>query len=117
VSGSGTINLADETLSLRLRPLARLADTGITVPLIVSGTIENPKARIDEAHSAQANLVGLAQSARNLAEVPLGVISGALNLSRMNRNFIGSPVSMPKDRGTQLIASLTRGCEAGYRPC
>ena len=78
VSGSGTINLADETLSLRLRPLARLADTGITVPLIVGGTIENPKARIDAAHSAQDTLTGLAQSVQNLAEVPLGAISGAL---------------------------------------
>ncbi len=78
MSGSGTINLADETLSLRLRPLARLADTGITVPLIVGGTIANPKARIDAANSAQANLMGLAQSAQNLAEVPLGAISGAL---------------------------------------
>jgi AsmA protein len=78
VSGNGTINLAEETLSLRLQPLARLADTGITVPLIVGGTIENPKARIDAANSAQANLMGLAQSAQNLAEVPLGAISGAL---------------------------------------
>jgi AsmA protein len=78
VSGDGTINLADETLSLRLRPLARLADTGITVPLIVGGTIENPKARIDAAHSAQANIIGLAQSAQNMAEAPLGAISGAL---------------------------------------
>ena len=78
VSGSGTINLADEALSLRLRPLARLADTGVTVPLIVGGTIENPKTRIDAANSAQANLMGLGQSARNLAEVPLGAISGAL---------------------------------------
>ena len=56
MSGSGTINLADEALSLRMRPLARLADTGITVPLIVGGTIENPKTRIDAANSAQANL-------------------------------------------------------------
>jgi AsmA protein len=78
VTGSGTINLADEALSLRLRPLARLADTGITVPLIVGGTIEHPKARIDAANSAQANIMGLAQSAQNLAEVPLGAISGAL---------------------------------------
>ena len=78
VTGSGTINLADEALSLRLRPLARLADTGITVPLIVGGTIEHPKARIDAANSAQANIMGLAQSAENLAEVPLGAISGAL---------------------------------------
>ena len=78
VTGSGTINLADEALSLRLRPLARLADTGITAPLIVGGTIEHPKAHIDAANSAQANIMGFAQSAENLAEVPLGAISGAL---------------------------------------
>jgi AsmA protein len=78
VTGSGTINLADETLSLRLRPLARLANTGITAPLIVGGTIEHPRAHVDAASSAQANIIGLAQSAENLAEVPLGAISGAL---------------------------------------
>jgi AsmA protein len=78
VSGNGTINLAAETLSLRLQPLARLAETGITVPLIIGGTIENPKARVDAANSVQANLKGLAQSVQNLAEVPLGAISGAL---------------------------------------
>jgi AsmA protein len=78
VTGSGTINLADEALSLRLRPVERLADTGITVPLIVGGTIEHPKAHIDAANSAQATITGLAQSAENLAEVPLGAISGAL---------------------------------------
>ena len=61
-----------------MRPLERLADTGITVPLIVDGTIKHPKARIDAANSAQANIVGLAQSAENLAEVPIGAISGAL---------------------------------------
>ncbi len=78
MTGSGTINLADEVLSLRLRPVERLADTGITVPLIVGGTIEHPKAHIDAANSAQATITGLAQSAENLAEVPLGAISGAL---------------------------------------
>jgi AsmA protein len=78
MSGSGTINLADETLSMRLQPLARLASTGITVPLIVGGTIEHPKARVDAANSAQANIKGLAQSAQNLVEAPLGAISGAL---------------------------------------
>ncbi len=77
VTGSGTINLADEALSVRLRPQARLANTGITTPLIVGGTIEHPKARIDAANSAQANIMGFAQSAENLAEVPLGAISGA----------------------------------------
>jgi uncharacterized protein involved in outer membrane biogenesis len=107
VSGSGTINLADEALSLRLRPLARLADTGITVPLIVGGTIENPTARIDAANSAQANIMGLAQSAQNLAEVPLGAISGAL----------GGPDRLSSggdDCANQL--SIARGGPGGPQP-
>jgi AsmA protein len=78
VTGSGTIDLADERLRLRLRPQARLANTGITAPLIIGGTIEHPNAHIDAANSAQANITGLARSAENLAEVPFEAIAGAL---------------------------------------
>jgi uncharacterized protein involved in outer membrane biogenesis len=107
VSGSGTINLADEAISLRLRPLARLADTGITVPLIVGGTIQNPRARIDAAHSAQANVMRLAQSAENLAEVPLGAISGNLGgPDRLSRS--------DDDCANQL--AIARGGLAGPQP-
>jgi uncharacterized protein involved in outer membrane biogenesis len=107
VTGSGTINLADEALSLRLRPIARLADTGITAPLIVGGTIEHPKARIDAANSAQANIIGLAQSAENLAEVPLGAISGALGGS----DRLGSGGD---DCASQL--AIARGGPGGPQP-
>ena len=107
VSGNGTINLATEALSLRLQPLARLAETGITVPLIIGGTIERPIARVDTANSAQANLTGLAQSAQNLVEVPLGVISGAL----------GGPDRLSSggdDCANQL--SIARGGRGGPQP-
>ena len=107
VTGSGTINLADEALSLRLRPVARLADTGITTPLIVGGTIEHPKAHIDAANSAQANIMGFARSAENLAEVPLGAISGAL----------GGPDRLSSggdDCANQL--AITRGGPGGPQP-
>ena len=107
VSGSGTVNLADETLSLRLRPLARLANTGITVPLIVGGTIATPNARVDAANSAQANLMGVAQSARNLAELPLGVISGTLG----GRDRLSSGGD---DCSNQL--SIARGGVGGPQP-
>ena len=50
-----TVAPLPETLSLRLQLLARLADTGITVPLIIRETIENPKARIDATNSVQAD--------------------------------------------------------------
>ena len=107
VTGSGTINLNDEALSLRLRPLDRLADTGITVPLIVGGTIENPQARIDAVNAAQANILGLARSARNLAELPIDAISGAL----------GGPdrlTSGGEDCANQL--ALARGGPGGPQP-
>src|SRR5271157_1275798 len=77
VRGSNALRCFAARLDAR-NGLATFADAGITVPLLVGGTIENPKARIDAASSAQANLTGLAQSAQNLAEVPLGAISGAL---------------------------------------
>jgi AsmA protein len=107
VTGSGTINLADEALSVRLRPQARLANTGITTPLIVGGTIEHPKARIDAANSAQANIMGFAQSAENLAEVPLGAISGAF----------GGPDRLSSggdDCANQL--AIARGAPGGRQP-
>jgi uncharacterized protein involved in outer membrane biogenesis len=107
VTGSGTINLADEAFSLRLRPLERLADTGITVPLIVGGTIAHPEARIDAASSVQATIMGLAQSADNLVEVPLGAISGAL----------GAPdrLSSGGDDCTNQLA-IARGGPGGPQP-
>jgi AsmA protein len=105
VSGSGTINLAEETLAMRLRPLERLADTGITVPLIVGGTIEHPHAHIDAANAAQANIVGLARSAENLAEVPLGAISSAL----------GGPDQAGGDHCTTELV-IARGGPGGPQP-
>jgi len=107
VSGSGTIYLDDETLSLRLQPLARLAGTGITVPLIVGGTIVNPKARIDATNTAQANLMGLAKSAQTLAEAPLGAISGTLG----GPDRLGSGAD---DCRSQL--EIARGVPGGQQP-
>lgn len=107
VHGGGTINLADETLALRLEPLARLSYTGITVPLVIGGTLAAPSARIDAAGSLPANVAGLAQSAQNLAEVPLGVISGAL----------GGPqqLSSGGDDCTSQLA-IARGRPGGLQP-
>jgi hypothetical protein len=75
------------------------------VPLIVGGTIEHPQARIDAANAAQANIIGLARSAKNLAEVPLGAISGAL----------GGPDLRGDDHcATQL--AIARGGPGGPQP-
>jgi AsmA protein len=49
VQGTGTINLADEALQLRLRPLIRAGGPGVVVPVRVGGTLLHPKATVDTA--------------------------------------------------------------------
>ncbi len=61
MTGSGTINLRDETLSMGLEPQGRVAGTGFTIPLTVSGPIRQPAIRISRD-----------------ATTPLGIVAGLL---------------------------------------
>ncbi len=47
VEGTGTINLADETLALRLRPLLRLGGAGVLAPVRLDGALTRPVAQLD----------------------------------------------------------------------
>ena len=47
VEASGDIDLAHETLALRVRPRAKIGGTGIALPVRVSGPLRAPSARID----------------------------------------------------------------------
>jgi len=47
LEGDGTADLATETLDLRLRPLLRFSGNGIAVPVRVTGSFLEPKARLD----------------------------------------------------------------------
>ncbi len=49
LDGSGTINLADETMALHLRPLLRLGLAGVSSPLRVSGALRRPVVAMDPA--------------------------------------------------------------------
>ena len=49
LDGSGTINLADETMALRLRPLLRLGGAGVAAPLRVDGPLRHPAVALDQA--------------------------------------------------------------------
>ena len=62
LEGSGSLNLGDETLALRLRPLARLGGTGVIVPLKVQGPFRNPKVEVD-ATGAAGEAAGIAAQA------------------------------------------------------
>ncbi len=58
VEGDGAVNLADETLMLNLRPLARLGATGVAVPVRIDGTLAAPRGRIDTGSLASAVVGG-----------------------------------------------------------
>lgn len=47
--GSGTANLADETLDLHLRPQVRLGVGGVSVPVRVSGPVRTPRTQAEIA--------------------------------------------------------------------
>ncbi len=49
LQGTGEVNLADEALALRLRPLLRVGGPGVVVPIRVGGTMMQPKAALDSA--------------------------------------------------------------------
>jgi AsmA protein len=54
IEGGGTINLADESLALDLRPLAKIGGNGIAIPVHVAGSLRDPKAQIDAGAVAGA---------------------------------------------------------------
>jgi len=56
LDGSGSVNLGDETLGLRLRPQGRVGGTGFVVPLRVVGPIRAPSVAVDPNSVAQANV-------------------------------------------------------------
>jgi AsmA protein len=98
LDGGGTVNLADEALSLRVHPLLRLRGAGVSVPLVVSGTLAAPRARIDVSPGAAAG------EAESVGKAPFGLVIGALT----GRN----------DAGDTCAASLAiaRGGAAGPAP-
>lgn len=73
VSGGGTVNLGQETVSLRLRPEGRVGGNQFIVPVRVTGPIRAPSVALDPAAAAEAN-AGAALG----KEVPLGLLGGVL---------------------------------------
>ena len=62
LTGSGTFDLAQETLSMRLLPLARIGATGMSVPVSIRGSFRAPHASVD-ATGAGGSLGGLVMGA------------------------------------------------------
>jgi uncharacterized protein involved in outer membrane biogenesis len=55
MDGSGSVNLGDETLAVRLRPQGRLGGTIIVVPVQATGPIRSPSVKVNAFGAAGAN--------------------------------------------------------------
>ncbi|MBS0558461.1 MAG: AsmA family protein [Proteobacteria bacterium] len=70
LSGSGTVDLAQETLALRLQPLVRVGASGISVPVDVRGGFRSLRATVDASGSAKGQPLA-------------GIVIGALGADRL----------------------------------
>lgn len=77
MTGSGTVNLGEETLSLTLEPQARIAGTGLVIPLNVTGPIRAPAVSVNKIGTAESNVGSVAGAVVGNA-TPLGIVGGLL---------------------------------------
>ena len=82
MDGDGSLNLGAETLDLRLRPQAKLAGTGVVVPVRVAGPFRSPSTTPDASAAVTQN-AGTVASALFFKTTPLGLAAGALGGQKM----------------------------------
>jgi AsmA protein len=109
VTGVGTINLGAETLAMALRPEARIAGTGLVIPLAVSGPIRDPVVKMNDLGAAEANAGTVADAVIGNA-APLGIVGGLLGADK----FLGlgatniCPAALATAKGEAVPEAATR---------
>lgn len=111
MAGSGTVNLEAETLALQVRPQARVAGTGVVIPMRVTGPIRSPSVGVDSVGTAEAN-AGTVAGAVIGGATPLGLLGGVLGADKLTGGGSGDVCPGP--------LALARGHaapeESGSRP-
>jgi AsmA protein len=77
MSGSGSVNLGEETLAMALQPRARVAGTNLVIPVNVTGPIRNPAVSVNRVGTAESNAGTVAGAVIGNA-TPLGIVGGLL---------------------------------------
>ncbi|MBV9735180.1 MAG: AsmA family protein [Acidisphaera sp.] len=100
VSGSGSIDLRDRTLALHLRPLVKVAGSGIVVPLLVSGPWHAPTTRFDPTGvpgAAAGTAVELARKGSPLAPLTSALASAGEHLLGDTGEACGPALALARD--------------------
>lgn len=82
MTGSGTVNLGTETLAMELRPQARIAGTGVVIPMDVSGSITDPRVAVNRISTIESNAGSVAGAIAGAA-TPLGLLGGVIGADRL----------------------------------
>jgi uncharacterized protein involved in outer membrane biogenesis len=82
MTGAGTVNLGSETVAMALRPQARVAGTGLVIPVAVSGPIRDPTVKVNDLGAAEANAGTVAGVVLGNA-TPLGIVGGLLGADKL----------------------------------
>jgi AsmA protein len=85
MTGAGTVNLGAETVAMALRPQARVAGTGLVIPVAVSGPIREPVVKVNDLGAAEANAGTVAEAVIGNA-TPLGIVGGLLGGDKLFGN-------------------------------
>ncbi|WP_376088313.1 AsmA-like C-terminal region-containing protein [Roseomonas sp. CCTCC AB2023176] len=81
-TATGSVNLRDETLALRLNPVVRVGSVSVTTPVTVGGTFAAPTVSVDRggAAAAAAGALGaIARGSRDEETAALGALAEALS--------------------------------------
>jgi AsmA protein len=125
VTGTGTVNLADERLALRLLPTLRLGGGGLSVPIEVGGSFARPgyRARPEDVLGALGGLASGAGSGAGqgaAAGGPLGaVIGGIVGATRQGAGQLDAeacPAALAIARGSRAEAPAVQPAPAAPAP-
>jgi AsmA protein len=82
MTGAGTVNLGEETVSLTMAPQARIAGTPLVFPVGVEGPIRDPTVKVSELGAAERNAGSVAGALIGDA-TPLGIVGGLLGADKL----------------------------------
>jgi uncharacterized protein involved in outer membrane biogenesis len=108
MTGAGTINLGAETLALTLAPQARIAGTGVVIPIRVEGPIRDPSVEVNKVGAAERNAGSVAGAIIGDA-TPLGIVGGLLGGDKvLSGNTDICPAVLAAARGQRVPAEAAK---------
>jgi len=113
MTGTGSINLASDTLDLQLKPHAKLAGTILVVPMHVTGPIGAPATKIERLDAAEDN-AGTVAGAIIGDATPLGLLGGMIGADKLLGGGDVCPGPLALARGNSAPAAAPSA--AGPKP-